>query len=97
MERANAVRERIEALAGATLITEPRFVIDWHFRSGTETDSTEIEELATDVREAPMAGGLLFEAQAVVVAPPTASAEALRAALEEIADELMVEIRLSED
>lgn len=48
VERANAVRERIEALAGATLITEPRFVIDWHFRSGTETDSTEIEELATD-------------------------------------------------
>jgi hypothetical protein len=46
--RANAMRERLDALAGATLITEPRFVIDWHFRSGTDTDSAEIEELAND-------------------------------------------------
>jgi glycine cleavage system regulatory protein len=56
-----------------------------------------IEELSTDVREAPMAGGTLFEARAVLAAPPTASAEALRSMLEELADELMVEIRLSED
>lgn len=56
-----------------------------------------IEELTTDVREAPMAGGTLFEARAVLTAPPTTSTEALGAALEELADELMVEIRLSED
>ncbi|NYI43090.1 glycine cleavage system regulatory protein [Nocardioides aromaticivorans] len=55
-----------------------------------------IEELATDVREAPMAGGLLFEARAVLVAPPAASVEAVRAVLEAIADELMVEINLSD-
>ena len=29
-----------------------------------------IEELTTDVREAPMAGGTLFEARAVLTAPP---------------------------
>ena len=56
-----------------------------------------IEELTTDVREAPMAGGMLFEAQAVLVAPPATSMDALRATLETLADELMVEIRLSED
>lgn len=56
-----------------------------------------IEELTTDVREAPMAGGTLFEARAVLTAPPTTSTEALGAVLEELADELMVEIRLSED
>jgi glycine cleavage system regulatory protein len=56
-----------------------------------------IEELTTDVRDAPMAGGTLFEAQAVLTAPPTTSLEALGAVLEELADELMVEIRLSED
>lgn len=55
-----------------------------------------IEELATDVREAPMAGGLLFEARAVLVAPPAASVEELRTVLEAIADELMVEINLSD-
>ena len=56
-----------------------------------------IEELTTDVREAPMAGGTLFEAHAVLAAPPTTSTEALGAMLEGLADELMVEIRLSED
>lgn len=56
-----------------------------------------IEELTTDVRDAPMAGGTLFEAHAVLTAPTGTSADALRAALESLADELMVEIRLSEE
>ena len=55
-----------------------------------------IEELSTDVRDAPMAGGMLFEARAVLNAPPTTSTEALRSTLEGLADELMVEIRLSD-
>ncbi len=54
-----------------------------------------IEELSTDVREAPMAGGMLFEAHAVLGAPAGTDAEALRSLLETLADELMVEIRLS--
>jgi glycine cleavage system regulatory protein len=55
-----------------------------------------IEELATDVHEAPMAGGMLFEARAVLQAPLATSMDELRAILEAIADELMVEIRLSD-
>ena len=55
-----------------------------------------IEELTTEVRDAPMAGGTLFEARAVLTAPPTTSTEALGSMLEGLADELMVEIRLSE-
>jgi glycine cleavage system regulatory protein len=55
-----------------------------------------IEELTTDVREAPMAGGMLFEARAVLETPPTTSTEELRSMLESLADELMVEIRLSD-
>ncbi len=56
-----------------------------------------IEELTTDVRDAPMAGGTLFEARAVLTAPPTTSTEELGRVLEGLADELMVEIRLSEE
>ncbi|HEX6246375.1 MAG TPA: ACT domain-containing protein [Nocardioidaceae bacterium] len=56
-----------------------------------------IEKLITDVREAPMAGGTLFEATAVLTAPPATSTESLGSMLEGLADELMVEIRLSED
>ena len=55
-----------------------------------------IEELSTDVREAPMSGGMLFEARAVLEAPPATSMDELRSMLEAIADELMVEIRLSD-
>jgi glycine cleavage system regulatory protein len=56
-----------------------------------------IEELSTDVRDAPMAGGTLFEAHAVLNAPPSTSTEALRSMLEGLADELMVDITLSDD
>jgi glycine cleavage system regulatory protein len=55
-----------------------------------------IEELSTDVREAPMSGGHLFEAQAVLEAPSSASADTVRSLLEAIADELMVDITLSD-
>ena len=55
-----------------------------------------IEELSTDVREAPMSGGMLFEASAVLEAPPETSMQELRSMLEALADELMVEIRLSD-
>ena len=50
-----------------------------------------IEELVTRVRDAPMSGGTLFEARAVLVAPP-AGADALRARLEGLADELIVDL-----
>ena len=56
-----------------------------------------IEELSTDVRDAPMSGGSLFEAHAVLSAPPSLSTDELRATLEELADELMVEIRLTDE
>lgn len=55
-----------------------------------------IDELATWTREAPMAGGLLFEARAVVVAPLDLPETELRAALESLADELMVDLSLGE-
>ncbi len=55
-----------------------------------------IEELSTDVRAAPMAGGTLFEARAVLSAPLGGDTEVLRDVLEALADELMVELRLSD-
>jgi glycine cleavage system regulatory protein len=56
-----------------------------------------IEELTTDVREAPMAGGTIFEARAVLVAPAGVGPEDLRPMLESLAHELMVDIELSLD
>ena len=56
-----------------------------------------IEELTTDVREAPMAGGTIFEARAVLVAPAGTAPDDLRPMLESLAHELMVDIELSLD
>jgi len=54
------------------------------------------EQLHTDIRAAPMAGGMLFEAHAVLEAPPATDMDDLRERLEAIADELMVDILLSD-
>ena len=54
-----------------------------------------IDELSTTTREAPMAGGLLFEATAALEIPSAVELSTVQQALEAIADELMVEIALS--
>lgn len=51
-----------------------------------------VEELSTQVRSAPMAGGMLFEADAVIGLPDDADEVALEAALEALANELMVDL-----
>jgi len=56
-----------------------------------------VEELSTQVSEAPMAGTALFEAHAVLAAPADADTGALREALEALADELMVDLSLAPD
>ena len=55
-----------------------------------------IDTMTTETREAPMAGGMLFEATAVLQAPAGTSLPELRVLLDALADELMVQITLSE-
>jgi glycine cleavage system regulatory protein len=54
-----------------------------------------IEDMETETVEAPMAGGLLFQATAELRAPESVGLDELRTALEEIAQDLMVEISLA--
>ncbi len=56
-----------------------------------------IEELSTERQTAPMSGALLFHARARIRLPSTAPLPELRAELEQIASDLMVELTLSED
>lgn len=53
-----------------------------------------IEELATETRDAAMAGGRLFEASVIAKVPPTVDLDALRADLERLAAEIQVDIAL---
>ena len=55
-----------------------------------------VEELATDRSSAPMSGEMLFHAKARVRLPGDADLATLRAALERLALDLMIEIRLVE-
>src|SRR5262245_6347645 len=51
-----------------------------------------VEELVTDRHSAPMSGEMLFEARAHVQVPRTTNVGVLRAGLERLASDLMVEI-----
>lgn len=58
--------------------------------------SVNIEELSTERRAAPMSGELLFHARASVHLPVDATLPALRLELEKIAEDLMVDLLVSE-
>lgn len=68
------------------IVSEITTVLDHH--------GVNIASLTTGTREAPMAAEMLFEAVAQLEIPPTADVVALRVALEDLANELMVEIDL---
>ncbi|WP_414662136.1 glycine cleavage system protein R [Horticoccus sp. 23ND18S-11] len=53
-----------------------------------------VEELASERVNAPMDGGVLFQARATVFVPATVKIAAVRADLEKIAADLMVDIKL---
>jgi glycine cleavage system regulatory protein len=55
-----------------------------------------IEELETEVTSAPMSGETLFRARARLCIPQTMTGEQLRAVLETIAADLMVDVTLAE-
>ncbi len=55
-----------------------------------------VEELETECRSASMSGEMLFLAKARMHIPPAASIERLRRELEDLANELMVDIKLEQ-
>jgi glycine cleavage system regulatory protein len=55
-----------------------------------------VDELHTQCEEAPMGGGQLFRAEALLHVPSALSTEELSSALEAIADDLMVDVALEQ-
>jgi glycine cleavage system regulatory protein len=53
-----------------------------------------VEELASECVSAPMGGGNLFQTRATVLVPPSVDMSALRADLERIAADVMVDLKL---
>lgn len=56
-----------------------------------------VEDMETDIREAPMSGGLMFYAEAQVRVPAGLGGDELRSALEALAGSLMVDITLRKE
>jgi len=56
-----------------------------------------VDEISTHRREAPMAGGMLFEANARLRCPPELEIATLRVALEALSSELAVDIALADE
>ncbi|GAA4668127.1 glycine cleavage system protein R [Gordonia humi] len=63
-----------------------------HELSSALSGGVTIESMTTRTREAPMAGGMLFEAELQVLVPPTVEPSEIRADLERIAAELLVDL-----
>jgi glycine cleavage system regulatory protein len=93
-------REEPKAAAGRSLVLElvglDRPGIVREISQLLANGGANVEELATDRSSAPMSGEMLFHAKARVRLPSDADLANLRAALERLASDLMIEIRLVE-
>lgn len=96
LERTDAAAETSSLRVSLALLGADRPGIVAEISAALAGEGVGILDLSTDVRDAPMAGGQLFEAQAVLEAPTATNLDELRSMLEGIADELMVEISLSD-
>ena len=95
VDRTDAPVETDAARFGLELVGADRPGIIAEIAALLVSHRVSIEDLVTELTDAPMAGGKLFEARAVLVAPESMSAHDLREALEELADRLMVDVHLS--
>lgn len=96
------VAEEVAEIAGVTrlalhLVGHDRPGIVHEVSHALARHHVSIEELETATVSAPMSAELLFEADAVLVAPADASLDGLRTSLEDLANELMVDIELNAD
>ncbi|TIC84153.1 ACT domain-containing protein [Nocardioides sp. GY 10127] len=93
---AEAEPERAVAHWGLHLVGQDRPGILAEVSAALAGHGVGIEELTTSVTEAPMAGGLLFEVEARIAVPADLAAADVSGPLEALADELMVDLTLTE-
>ena len=94
----HAEREAIAAGAGSLatleLVGQDRPGILRSVTSVLAKHGVNVEELASERVSAPMGGGTLFQARATVLVPPAVTVSTVRADLEKIAADLMVDLKL---
>jgi glycine cleavage system regulatory protein len=82
------------ALANIALVGHDRPGILRHVSSVFAAYGINVEELSSERVNAPMGGGVLFQARATLLVPPSVKLSAVRVDLEKIAADLMVDLKL---
>ncbi len=96
VERAEGATERVATDWRLHLLGQDRPGIVAEVSAALAAAGVGIDELHTEVREAPMAGGTLFEVDARLSVAAGTDTARVRADLERLADELMVDLGLDE-
>lgn len=91
---AGAVAPTVGAAAVLELVGNDRPGILRSISGVLAAHGVNVEELSSERVSAPMGGGTLFQARATVVAPAAVNLAAVRADLERIASDLMVDLTL---
>jgi glycine cleavage system regulatory protein len=97
VERTDVPAERTVVKLALELVGADRPGIIAEISGLLAAQQVSIEDLVTELTDAPMAGGRIFEARATLVAPEGANAADLRDALEALSDRLMVDVHLTLD
>ena len=84
----------VGALAALELVGQDRPGILRTISAVLAAHGVNVEELASECVGAPMGGGTLFQARATILVPEKTSLAAVRADLEKIASDLMVDLTL---
>lgn len=92
---ATSVAQSSGTLAVLELVGQDRPGILHQISRVLATHRVNVEELSSERTSAPMDGTMLFQARANVLLPPDLSLAALRADLEKIATDLMVDVDLN--
>lgn len=91
---ASALRDEAGTLTQVDVVGQDRPGILRSVSSVFASHQANVEELSSEIVSTPMGGGSLFQARAVLRLPAGGTLAAIRADLEKIATDLMVDIRL---
>lgn len=86
------VVDAARAVFSIDLVGQDRAGIIRHLAHGLAEIGASIDELSTETRDAPMAGGLLFEAHAYVTGPPSLTTHAIEDAIAELGTDFQVDV-----
>lgn len=82
---------------GLDLVSQDRPGIVRDISSRLASLGVSVQDIRTIIEDAPMSGERLFRAEAELLPPAGADFEQIRAALEQLADDMMIDLKLNNE